>query len=37
VVADPGRAVAARYRTGESGGQFVIRPDGYIASRTDQL
>jgi hypothetical protein len=36
VIADPDRAVAARYGTGDSGGLFVIRPDGYIASRSDQ-
>jgi 2-polyprenyl-6-methoxyphenol hydroxylase-like FAD-dependent oxidoreductase len=36
VVADPDRAVAARYGTAESGSLFVIRPDGYIASRSDQ-
>jgi 2-polyprenyl-6-methoxyphenol hydroxylase-like FAD-dependent oxidoreductase len=36
VIPDPGRAVAARYGTGENGGLFVIRPDGYIASRSDQ-
>ncbi len=35
VIVDPGRAVAARYGTGESGGRFVIRPDGYIARRSD--
>jgi 2-polyprenyl-6-methoxyphenol hydroxylase-like FAD-dependent oxidoreductase len=33
VISDPDRAVAARYGTGENGGRFVIRPDGYIASR----
>jgi 2-polyprenyl-6-methoxyphenol hydroxylase-like FAD-dependent oxidoreductase len=36
VIPDPDRAVAARYGTGENGGLFVIRPDGYIASRSDQ-
>jgi hypothetical protein len=36
VIPDPNRAVAARYDTGENGGLFVIRPDGYIASRSDQ-
>jgi FAD binding domain len=36
VIPDPDRAVAARYSTGENGGLFVIRPDGYIASRSDQ-
>jgi hypothetical protein len=36
VIADPERAVAARYGTRQHGGLFVIRPDGYIASRTSQ-
>lgn len=36
VISDPDRAVAARYGTGENGGLFVIRPDGYIASRSDE-
>jgi hypothetical protein len=36
VISDPDRAVAARYGTGKNGGLFVIRPDGYIASRSDQ-
>jgi FAD binding domain len=36
VIVDPDRAVATRYGTGENGGLFVIRPDGYIASRSDQ-
>ena len=35
VIADPDRAVAARYSTGQNGGLVVIRPDGYIASRSD--
>jgi 2-polyprenyl-6-methoxyphenol hydroxylase-like FAD-dependent oxidoreductase len=36
VIPDPDRAVAKRYGTGDKGGLFVIRPDGYIASRSDQ-
>ena len=36
VIPDPDGAVAARYGTGENGGLFVIRPDGYIAWRSDQ-
>src|SRR5580704_1086336 len=36
VIPDPDRAVAARYGTGENGGLFMIRPDGYLASRSDQ-
>jgi hypothetical protein len=35
LIPDPDRAVAERYGTGENGGLFVIRPDGYIASRSD--
>lgn len=35
VIADPDRAVAARYGTGRHGSRFVIRPDGYITSRTE--
>jgi hypothetical protein len=36
VIRDPDRAVAARYGTAENCGVFVIRPDGYIASHSDQ-
>jgi hypothetical protein len=36
VILDPDRAVASRYGTGDQGGLFVIRPDGYIASRSKQ-
>jgi 2-polyprenyl-6-methoxyphenol hydroxylase-like FAD-dependent oxidoreductase len=36
VIPDPDRAVARRYGTGDKGGLFVIRPDGYIASRSNQ-
>jgi hypothetical protein len=36
VITDPDRAVAARYGTDQHGGLFVIRPDGYIASRSFQ-
>jgi 2-polyprenyl-6-methoxyphenol hydroxylase-like FAD-dependent oxidoreductase len=34
IVSDPDRAVAARYGTGAHEGRFVIRPDGYVASRS---
>jgi hypothetical protein len=36
VIPDPDRSVASRYGTGDKGGLFVIRPDGYIASRSKQ-
>jgi hypothetical protein len=36
VIPDRDRAAAASYGTGENGGLFVIRPDGYIASRSDR-
>jgi hypothetical protein len=36
LIRDPDRTAAAGYATGENGGVFVIRQDGYIASRSDQ-